>query len=114
MATPSYLGTAQLVAKSDGLLGRLGSYFGSGSTPAYAGSGQPQARGGLLAVATPIYASAPVREPIAQPELVQEEVAAVCAAEEPQVVMCPIDAAALAAGQIAIVIPRQGDPIQKP
>lgn len=113
MTTPSYRGTAQPIAKSDGLLGRLGSYFGSGSTPAYAGSGQPQARGGLLAVSTPIYASAPVREPIAQPEIVRE-VAAACAAEEPPVVMCPIDAAALAAGQIAIVIPHQGDPIEKP
>lgn len=114
MATPPYLGTAQPIAKSDGLLGRLGSYFGSGSTPAYAGRGQPQARGGLLAVATPIYASAPVREPIAEPEIVQQEVAAACAADEPPVVMCPIDAAALAAGQIAIVIPHQGNPIEKP
>lgn len=114
MATPPYLGTAQPVATSAGLFGRLGSYFGSSTTPAYAGRGQPQAGGGLLAVPTPIYAPAPVREPVEDPKIVQEEVAAACAADEPPVVMCPIDAAALAAGQIAIVVPHQGAPIEKP
>ena len=103
MSTPSYRGPGQPLAKSGGLLGRLGSYFGNGGTPAYAGSAQPASTSrGLLAVSTPAYAAAPVRAPIAE----QSEDAA-CVEERPAV-MCPIDPEALAAGQIAIVIPHQG------
>lgn len=108
MSTPSYLGAGQPIANSGGLLSRLGSYFGGGGTPAYAGDGQQPSsvtRGGLLAVSTPAYAAAPVRVPIAETQA--QEMAAPCV-EERQAVMCPIDPEALAAGQIAIVIPHQG------
>ena len=106
MSTPSYLGAGQPIAKSGGLLGRLGSYFGGGGTPAYAGDAQasPANRGGLLASSTPAYAAAPVRAPIA--EVQAQEMAAPCEVEERPAVMCPIDPEALAAGQIAIVVPR--------
>lgn len=101
MATPPYRGAGQPIAKSGGLFGRLGSYFGN-ETPAYAGEGQPSSRASrLLVVPTPIYAAAPVREPLEVPE------AEITEAEDGSV-MCPIDPQALAEGQIAIVIPRQG------
>ena len=42
MATPNYRGAVQsLPSNGNGLLGRIGSYFGSGSTPMYRGAGQP-------------------------------------------------------------------------
>lgn len=107
MTTPSYLGAGQPIAKSGGLLARISSYLGGGETPSYAGGGQPSsAKSGLLATAAPAYAAAPVRAPIAQPQA--QEMAASCGPEERPVVMCPIDPEALAAGQIAIVIPHQG------
>lgn len=102
MATPNYLGAPQVNADhSVGLLARLGSYFG-GSTPAYAGEGQPSSTSasGLFKGTTPVYASAPVALDA------QDECAA--AAEGTTEASCPIDPDALAAGHIAIVIPRNG------
>lgn len=107
MATPTYLGAAQ-VAPSDGsgLLGRLGTYLSGSGTPAYAGAGQPAPtrNGSLLRPATPAYAAAPVRPTAEMPPLpeavAQSDESASCADA------CPIDAEALASGHIAIVIPR--------
>lgn len=103
MATPNYLGAAQ-PQPSNGLslLGRIGSYFGSGGTPAYIGRGQPMPviAGGLLRPATPAYAAAPVKEQVA------EDCAATQAVAESEASACPIDPEALASGHIAIVIPR--------
>jgi hypothetical protein len=103
MATPNYLGVVQPNASSgQGLLARIGSYFGNGGTPAYAGTGQPApVAGGLLRPATPAYAAAPVKEQIDDgctmaPAVAQSEATA-----------CPIDPGALASGHIAIVIPRE-------
>jgi hypothetical protein len=112
MATPSYRGVGQPIAQSTGVPSRLGSYFGTGGTPAYAGSGQPASTSqGLLAVSTPGYASAPVREPIAETPVLQTvapcEERSVVMVEERPVLMCPIDPEALAAGQIAIVVSHQ-------
>lgn len=107
MTTPTYLGGVR-PAPSDGngLLGRLGTYLSGSGTPAYAGAGQPAStnNGGLLRPATPAYAAAPVR-PIAEVASATEadavaEASASCADA------CPIDPEALAAGHIAIVIPR--------
>ena len=104
MSTPSYLGAGQSIAKSGGLLGTISSFFGGGGTPSYAGGGQPSAKSsGLLATSSPAYAAAPVREPIAETQV--QEMAASCEPAEKPVVMCPIDPEALAAGQIAIVVP---------
>jgi hypothetical protein len=81
------------------------SYFGKSATPAYAGAGQPSSTArGLLGISTPAYAAAPVRAPLVDAEI--EADAEECV-EGRQVVMCPIDSEALAAGQIAIVVPRQ-------
>ena len=103
MATPNYLGTVQpQPSNGNGLLGRLGSYFGGGGgTPAYRGAGQPVPAntGGLLRPSAPAYAVAPVKEQIAE-ENAADEVA------ESEASACPIDAEALASGHIAIVIPR--------
>ena len=103
MATPSFRGAGQPAADNGGSwFGRVGSLFGGGITPAYAGDGQPSSRGaGMLGTATPAYAPAPVR-PTAQ-DVGPEETMDACAS-----MSCPIDPEALAAGQIAIVIPRQG------
>jgi hypothetical protein len=102
MATPNYLGAAQPNAgNGQGLLARIGSYFGSGGTPAYTGKGQPApAAGGLLRPATPAYAAAPVKEQVVEAE---QEAQADCVVEASA---CPIDPEALASGHIAIVIPR--------
>ena len=108
MSTPTYLGKGQPLGQS-GLLGKLGAYFGAAEVPAYTGEGQPSAvatRGSLLGAVAPAYAVAPKAEPSAA---VDSQAAAPCdASDEPATVMCPIDPEALAAGQIAIVIPRQG------
>lgn len=102
MATPNYLGAAQAQPNmGTGLLGRLGSYFGGGGTPAYRGVGQPMpAIGGLLRPAAPAYAAAPLKEQVA------EDIAAAQAATESEASACPIDPEALASRHIAIVIPR--------
>lgn len=102
MATPNYLGGAQSNAgNSGGLLARIGSYFGSGGTPAYAGKGQPRpVAGGLLRPSSPAYAAAPMKE------LNVEGEAAAKAACDAETTACPIDPEALASGHIAIVIPR--------
>ncbi len=103
MATPNYLGAVQPNAgNGQGLIARIGSYFGGGGTPAYAGRGQPvPVAGGLLRPATPGYAAAPVREQIV------EDTEAAQADEESEASVCPIDPEALASGHIAIVIPRE-------
>ncbi len=103
MTTPNYLGAAGFNAgNGQGLLARIGSYFGNGGTPSYAGVGQPvPAVGGLLRPATPAYAPAPVKEQNA------EDNEAAQAVDESEVLACPIDPEALAAGHIAIVIPRE-------
>lgn len=103
MATPNYLGAVQpQPSNGNGLLGRLGSHFGSSGTPAYRGAGQPVPAntGGLLRPSTPAYAVAPVKEQIA------EDDAAAQVAAESEASACPIDPEALASGHIAIVIPR--------
>ena len=102
MATPNYLGAVQpQPSNGNGLLGRLGSYFGGGGTPAYRGAGQPVPAntGGLLRPSAPAYAVAPVKEQIAEDNEADE-------ASELEASACPIDAEALASGHIAIVIPR--------
>ena len=102
MATPNYIGVVQpQPSNGNGLLGRLGSYFGGGGTPAYRGAGQPLPAntGGLLRPSAPAYAVAPVKE------LAEDEAAAQAAAES-EASACPIDAEAIASGHIAIVIPR--------
>ena len=103
MATPNYLGAAQpQLSIGTGLLGRIGSYFGSGGTPAYRGAGQPAPmnNGGLLRPATPAYVAAPVKAQVAN------ELAEAQACAESEASACPIDPEALASGHIAIVIPR--------
>ncbi len=106
MATPPYSGQGQQVAASNDWFSKIASLFSGSSTPAYIGAGQPaQVTSGLLrGTSTPIYAAAPVREvaPVASdtdPTLA--EIVAACEMD------CPINPAALAAGQIAIVIPRE-------
>ena len=100
MATPSYLGAAQPTADNGGgLFGRFGAFFG-GNTPAYSGDGQPSSAAGVLGRATPAYAPAPMVRPEQQRS--DDELDAQAETS------CPIDPEALAAGQIAIVIPRQG------
>jgi hypothetical protein len=94
MTTPSYQGEGQSRAdEASGWLGRFGSFFG-GATPAYAGVGQPSTSTSQLG-RTPAYAPAPSVKPTVISEMTAEG-------------ECPIDPAALAAGQIAIVIPRLG------
>ncbi len=119
MTTPSYLGTGQSTTSSGGgLLGRLGSYFGGGP-PIYAGSGQtlPAATGSLLGAQAPIYL-APAPKPKVETFAVQTSSAAsfempcdaapIVSPCEPTLMECPIDPEALAAGHIAIIVPRQG------
>lgn len=104
MATPPYQGTSQpLTDNGGGLLGRLGSFFGGGGTPSYSGIGQPSSSTGALSGSGPAYAPAPIAVPT--------EDAAVDAYDS---IVCSLDPAALAAGQIAIVIPRERlGPIEK-
>jgi len=95
MATPAYEGSGQPpLANGGGLLGRLGSIFG-GETPTYSGDGQPSSGVGVLGRVTPAYAPAPTPSESIEEQLASEEQAS-----------CPIDPVALAAGHIAIVIPR--------
>ena len=104
MATPIYLGAAQpRIGSGDGLLSRLGSYFGGGGTPAYAGRGQPMPviTGALLRPASPAYVAPPVKEQVAQ-HVQEAQAAEACDAST----TCPIDPEAIASGHIAIVIPR--------
>lgn len=103
MTTPIYRGAVQpQPSNGNGLLGRLGSYFGSGSTPMYRGAGQPVpvSSGALLRPAIPAYAVAPEKEQC------EEDNAEAQADAESEASACLIDPEALAAGHIAIVIPR--------
>ena len=106
MTTPAYQGTGQPIADGGtGILGRLGSFFGSGGSPTYAGDGQPSSGGGggYLGGGTPAYVPAP---PSIQPK--RDTTINVDDAIDAQAATgCPIDSDALAAGQIAIVIPRE-------
>ena len=105
MSTPSYLGLNQPPVNAGGWLGRLGSYFGSNGTPPYAAAGQPATANAGVAGATPIYAPAPSESSEASASNV---VCACMRTQHAEATDCPIDPQALAAGQIAIVIPRQG------
>ncbi len=59
MATPAYKGSGQPQADS-GFLSGFGSWFGGGGTPAYLGEGQPSsASSGFLGSGTPAYKSVP-------------------------------------------------------
>ena len=92
MPTPTYQGPGQPAADNGSWFGALGSLLG-GTTPAYAGEGQPTGgSSGFLSGTTPAYAPAPT-----QPTVTRAPDA---------VTVCPIDSGAFAAGQIAIVIPR--------
>jgi hypothetical protein len=106
MATRTYLGMSQSIAGNDrGVLARIGAFFRSGGTPAYVGGGQPPptaAGASFFGATTPAYRPGPF-VPTAEPPMC-------CTPPETEVAptTCPIAAAALAAGQIAIVIPRMG------
>lgn len=98
MATPAYQGQGQPAADSGGgLFGRLGSIF-AGSTPNYAGVAQAASTGSSGAVVA--YAPAPAPKPESTSDATSIDANA-------EVMTCPIDPAALAAGHIAIVIPRE-------
>lgn len=108
MATPTYSGAGQPVApQATGFLGGLSTFFGFGgsATPAYSGAGQPTSvRGGLLGGVTPAYAAAPTTTSPPDPATVPKSPPATPI----DYAQCPIDPQALAAGQIAIVIPISG------
>jgi hypothetical protein len=61
MSTPSYLGPNQPTSNAGGWLSRLGSYFGSGGTPAYGAAGQPGTSNAIGSSNAPSYAPAVVR-----------------------------------------------------
>ena len=107
MATPTYYGPGQpLGYGGNGWLGRFGGFFGGG-TPAYLGDGQPSQSPGFLGGSTPAYWPAPAVQP-AENEQPAEAVPNIAVGEPyPDVMTCPIDPAAVAAGKIVIVIPRQ-------
>jgi hypothetical protein len=94
VATPIYQGQGQPAADNGGSwFGRLGSFFGGG-TPSYAGVGQPTSSG--PSGSTVAYVAAPTAPPTENATYDDAEAAT-----------CPIDPAALAAGHIAIVVPRE-------
>ncbi len=108
MATPAYQGAAQQTADNGGgLFGRLGSLFGGGGTPSYAGIGQPTTGStGYLGGSAVAYAPAPAAP---KPECISPTGVSQAEINEAnvQVMTCPIDPEALASGHIAIVIPRE-------
>ena len=107
MATPAYQGTGQQSADNGGsVFGRLGSFFGSGGTPSYAGVGQPATGStGYLGGSAVAYAPAPT---VTKPESSSPNSDdAVSSEANVEVMTCPIDPEALASGHIAIVIPRE-------
>lgn len=104
MPTPIYNGAGQSIADNGvGLLGALGSIFGGGAAPAYAGDGQPSGSvsGGLLGGGTPAYAAAPTTQQAAMDggdsSLMETQAVTEC---------LPLNADALAQGLVAIVVPR--------
>ncbi|HWO21283.1 MAG TPA: hypothetical protein VNO30_21095 [Kofleriaceae bacterium] len=110
MANRTYLGTSQSIASNDrGVLDRIGAYFRSGGTPAYIGGGQPPPTAGVSFFGGMSFfgGTTPAYRP---PPFVPAEPPPTCAPPGPEAAptACPIDPAALAAGQIAIVIPRLG------
>ena len=90
MGTPTYKGAGQPVADNGGFLGGLGSWFG-GSTPGYAGKGQPSS---TSSGSGPAYKAAPPKPATAAVD-----------AAAPRVTL--IDGQPLDADSIAIVIPRE-------
>lgn len=110
MTTPAYQGANQPPADNGGSwFGRLGSFFGGGGTPTYMGVGQPS--GNTALGSSPAYAPAPAVKPPTD-QAAQTDTKGTSAAFAPRAcpidpLCCPIDPAALAAGQIAIVIPRE-------
>ena len=105
MTTPAYQGTGQPIADGgSGFLGRLGSFFGGGGTPTYAGDGQPSSSGGggYLGGGSPAYASVTAATQLKRDTTIDANDSSDAQAS----LGCPIDPAALAGGQIAIVIPR--------
>ena len=105
MTTPAYQGAGQPPADAGGgLFGRFGSFFG-GSTPNYAGVGQPTTATGALGGSGVAYAPAPTAKPensspTGSSQPTSDEMDA-------EIMTCPIDPEALASGHIAIVIPRE-------
>lgn len=99
MATPPYQGQGQPAADYGGSwVGRFVSFFGGG-TPRYSGTGQPAPSGnGYPGGSSVPYKPAPTDQPNdgSNPPP--------CEAEA---MTCPIDPEAIAAGHIAIVIPRE-------
>ncbi|MEJ7598487.1 MAG: hypothetical protein WKG01_11305 [Kofleriaceae bacterium] len=83
-----------------GWLARIVAIFGGGGTPVYAGGGQPSPGmlGGLFGGGSSPYGSARSQAPAELPR---------CSSEASMPLTC-IDPEAMAAGQIAIVIPRSG------
>ena len=122
MATPPYQGQGQQPADNGGLFGRFGSFFG-GSTPSYAGVGQPSsASTGSLGGSAVAYAPAPPAPVVPKPDATapsssqsRSDDGEIDEAYE-EVMTCAIDPEALASGHIAIVIPRErlGPCIEKP
>lgn len=98
MSNSTYKGVGQAVTGNGaGLLARLGSIFG-GLTPTYRGDGQPSAAaGGFFGAVTPRYKDSSKEAP--------SDAAAPCGdAQAPRIVV--VDGGELAAGKIAIVVPR--------
>jgi hypothetical protein len=111
MATPPYQGQGQQPADNGGLFGRFGSFFG-GSTPNYAGVGQPTSPSGAVGGSAVAYAPAPIAPVAPKPEnpspsCSQSNADAGFLDDADEVLTCAIDPEALASGHIAIVIPRE-------
>jgi hypothetical protein len=102
MSTPTYKGQAQAsVATRGGLLARLGAMFGGAGTPRYRGDGQPSpGSGGFFGIATPAYK---VTEAAQAADGAQAQAGEAAQIERPLIV---VDPDALAAGKIAVIVPR--------
>ncbi|MGE0401698.1 MAG: hypothetical protein AB7T06_33660 [Kofleriaceae bacterium] len=97
MATPPYIGAAQQPSLNGDWFSRLGSFFGGTVTPMYAPA--PPAPAAPVSVpSTAVADSAAVVVPMQM---------CACMYAALQQAACPIDLDAIAAGQIAIVIPRK-------
>jgi hypothetical protein len=89
MATPTYKGPGQPAADNGGFLAGLGSWFG-GSTPVYAGKGQPSGSGAYGGA--PSYKPAPAKSTAASDAAAQG--------------VTVIDGEPLGSDSVALVIPR--------
>ena len=117
MTTPIYKG--QPPAAHSGWLGGLGSWLGGGSTPTYAGTGQPSpGTSGHLAGSAPAYKSAPVKPspaPMsAAPAATAASTAPACTAPPgaapTDAATTPDDPCAMDLPSFALVIPRRFEP----